>query len=234
MEGNSHFYVTLDEDEGIYDFALPGLIEIVGYKEGDTISFTYVEADPTNPVEEILGGDAQGASGAEGSPVLRMRMASRRQCRTAKGRRAQWLPKPRRLAMLKETRRKVLRGEGGLSPFLCANTANVRGSSRFSCFSKVNCLFKTRCLTSGEAGLKWRGCFSKRRYAGLFRCPRQQVPMRVNREGSRPAEVVAKFRALATLAVFADGEGRSFSQRRSHPRGGEPSLRRRRCTACPM
>ena len=68
VEGNSHFYVTLDEDEGIYDFALPGLIEIVGYKEGDTISFTYVEADPTNPVEEILGGDAQGASGAEGSP----------------------------------------------------------------------------------------------------------------------------------------------------------------------
>ena len=63
--------------------------------------------------------------------------------------------------MLKETRRKVLRGEGGLSPFLCANIANVRGSSRFSCFSKVKCLFKTGRLTSGEAGLKWRGCFSK-------------------------------------------------------------------------
>ena len=55
MEGNSHFYVTLDEGEGIYDFALPGLIEIVGYKEGDTISFTYVEAEPTSPVEEIIG-----------------------------------------------------------------------------------------------------------------------------------------------------------------------------------
>lgn len=55
VEGNSHFYVTLDEGEGIYDFALPGLIEIVGYKEGDTISFTYVEAEPTNPVEEIIG-----------------------------------------------------------------------------------------------------------------------------------------------------------------------------------
>ncbi|OUO86655.1 Tat pathway signal sequence [Gordonibacter sp. An230] len=67
VEGNSHFYVTLDGEEGIYDFALPGLIEIVGYKEGDTITFTYAEADPTNPVEEIVGGDAQGAPSGEGS-----------------------------------------------------------------------------------------------------------------------------------------------------------------------
>ena len=62
MEGNSHFYVTLDEGEGIYDFALPGLIEIVGYKEGDTISFTYLEAEPTNPVEEILDSSKAGTS----------------------------------------------------------------------------------------------------------------------------------------------------------------------------
>jgi hypothetical protein len=41
--------------EGIYDFALPGLIEIVGYKEGDAIAFKYVEAEPTSPVEEIIG-----------------------------------------------------------------------------------------------------------------------------------------------------------------------------------
>ena len=54
VEGNSHFYVTLAEGDGIYDFALPGLIEIVGYKEGDPIAFKYVEAEPTNPVEEIL------------------------------------------------------------------------------------------------------------------------------------------------------------------------------------
>ncbi len=54
IDGNSHFYVTLDGDSRIYDFALPGLIEVVGFKEGDTISFKYVEADPTSPVEEIL------------------------------------------------------------------------------------------------------------------------------------------------------------------------------------
>lgn len=58
VDGNSHFYVKLAEGRSIYDFALPGLIEIVGYKEGDAIAFTYVEAEPTNPVEEILSGDA--------------------------------------------------------------------------------------------------------------------------------------------------------------------------------
>ena len=62
VEGNSHFYVKLDDGSAIYDFALPGLIEIVGYKEGDPITFTFVEAVPTNPVEEIVGAD--GASNA--------------------------------------------------------------------------------------------------------------------------------------------------------------------------
>ena len=66
VEGNSHFYVKLDDGSAIYDFALPGLIEIVGYKEGDAITFTYVEAEPTNPVEEIVGADgAKAGSGVD-------------------------------------------------------------------------------------------------------------------------------------------------------------------------
>ncbi|MFR8008020.1 MAG: Tat pathway signal sequence, partial [Gordonibacter urolithinfaciens] len=66
VEGNSHFYVKLDDGSTIYDFALPGLIEIVGYKEGDAITFTYVEAEPTNPVEEIVGADgAKAGNGAD-------------------------------------------------------------------------------------------------------------------------------------------------------------------------
>ena len=66
VEGNSHFYVKLDDGSAIYDFALPGLIEIVGYKEGDAITFTYVEAEPTNPVEEIVGADgAKDGNGAD-------------------------------------------------------------------------------------------------------------------------------------------------------------------------
>lgn len=46
VEGNSHFYVKLEGDESIYDFARPGLIEIVGYQEGDVISFAYLEPSP--------------------------------------------------------------------------------------------------------------------------------------------------------------------------------------------
>lgn len=53
MEGNSHFYVTLEADEGIYDFALPAQIEIVGYGVGDTIKFTYVDSGTTYPVQSI-------------------------------------------------------------------------------------------------------------------------------------------------------------------------------------
>lgn len=45
VEGNSHFYVTLagDESGAIYDFALPGLLEIVTYQPGDAIAFRCAE-----------------------------------------------------------------------------------------------------------------------------------------------------------------------------------------------
>ena len=75
IEGNTHFYVTLeDEDGNIFDFALPGLLDIVGYKVGDTINFTYVESAGSNvsPAYEILGGDGKApatedAAGSDGS-----------------------------------------------------------------------------------------------------------------------------------------------------------------------
>lgn len=65
VEGNSHFYVKLEGDERIYDFALPGLMEIVGYQEGDTITFAYLESEVTNPVESITAdnGKVEEASG---------------------------------------------------------------------------------------------------------------------------------------------------------------------------
>ncbi|MBQ9042289.1 MAG: Tat pathway signal sequence [Eggerthellaceae bacterium] len=53
IEGNSHFYVTLEGDDAIYDFVLPGAIQIVGYTIGDEIAFTFVENEPTNTVSEI-------------------------------------------------------------------------------------------------------------------------------------------------------------------------------------
>ena len=46
IDGNSHFYITLEGDDHIYDFALPSMIEVVGYGVGDFISFKYVEGDP--------------------------------------------------------------------------------------------------------------------------------------------------------------------------------------------
>lgn len=63
IEGNSHFYVTLEGDSAIYDFALPSLIEIVGYREGDSVEFTYVESTVTNPANEII--DASGQTAAQ-------------------------------------------------------------------------------------------------------------------------------------------------------------------------
>ena len=56
IDGNSHFYVTLEGDATIYDFALPGLVEIVTYQAGDEISFRCVEKDddaPTVTVTEL-------------------------------------------------------------------------------------------------------------------------------------------------------------------------------------
>ncbi len=78
VEGNSHFYVKLADGSAIYDFALPGLIEIVGYKEGDSIAFSYLEAEPTNPVQEIIkegstasstAKDARSTGDAQGNTV---------------------------------------------------------------------------------------------------------------------------------------------------------------------
>ena len=45
VDGNSHFYVTLEGDEpgAIYDFALPGLLPIVTYQVGDEVEFSYSE-----------------------------------------------------------------------------------------------------------------------------------------------------------------------------------------------
>ncbi len=54
LDGNSHFYLTLEGDTKIYDFALPGQLEIVAYKEGDEISFKYIEGESTQSVQEIL------------------------------------------------------------------------------------------------------------------------------------------------------------------------------------
>ena len=71
IEGNSHFYVTLEGDDHIYDFPLPALVQVVGYGVGDHISFSYVEGSPTSPVSEIadakLAASASASGGSEGA-----------------------------------------------------------------------------------------------------------------------------------------------------------------------
>ena len=63
MERNARrFYVTLTRGERHLRFALPGLLRRSSEYEGDTISFTYLEAEPTNPVEEILDSSKAGTS----------------------------------------------------------------------------------------------------------------------------------------------------------------------------
>lgn len=54
IEGNSHFYMTLEGDEHIYDFALPAMVDVVSYGVGDAIAIRYTEGDPTSIVQEIV------------------------------------------------------------------------------------------------------------------------------------------------------------------------------------
>ena len=67
IDGNSHFYVTLEGDSHIYDFVLPGMVEVVSYAVGDTITFSYVEGDPTSSVQAIVDTSGQGGSQADRS-----------------------------------------------------------------------------------------------------------------------------------------------------------------------
>ena len=53
VDGNSHFYVTLAGDGAIYDFALPGMLEIVTYQPGDAISLTCTESDRVMTVTSL-------------------------------------------------------------------------------------------------------------------------------------------------------------------------------------
>jgi hypothetical protein len=65
VDGNSHFYVVLEGERTMYDFALPGLLDIVTYQVGDTISFTYLQGESA-PYSAYSITSAQTDEGAEG------------------------------------------------------------------------------------------------------------------------------------------------------------------------
>ena len=60
-DGNSHFYVTLEGDGAIYDFALPTMLPIVTYQAGDTVEFGYAEGEQANVVTNFEDIDAVGS-----------------------------------------------------------------------------------------------------------------------------------------------------------------------------
>lgn len=53
VNGNSHFYLMLEGKEELFDFELPGQLNIVKYKVGDTITFDYIKTDDGNKVYSI-------------------------------------------------------------------------------------------------------------------------------------------------------------------------------------
>ncbi len=46
VDGNTHFYIVLDNSEFIFDVPLVEYMEIIKYEEGDYVSFTYVPGEP--------------------------------------------------------------------------------------------------------------------------------------------------------------------------------------------
>lgn len=53
IESNSHVYFTIAGDSHIFDAALPGMLKIMKYKAGDTITISYGEAGETATVLSI-------------------------------------------------------------------------------------------------------------------------------------------------------------------------------------
>lgn len=73
VDGNSHFYVTIEGRDELFDFGLPGLLEIIKYDVGDSITFTFLSTEGQANVYSIVGPDgvvtATGENDAEGDEV---------------------------------------------------------------------------------------------------------------------------------------------------------------------
>lgn len=66
IDGNSHFYLTLEGDSAIYDVALPGLVDIVRYKVGDAITLGYAkDTDDEGDAGSVRRATALGGKRAE-------------------------------------------------------------------------------------------------------------------------------------------------------------------------
>ena len=61
VEGNTHYYLMLENEERIYDVPITDFLGIVKYDVGDTITLTYIEGEPACEVTSVTGasGDAR-------------------------------------------------------------------------------------------------------------------------------------------------------------------------------
>jgi len=53
LDGNTHYYILLDNSDDIFDVSVNDLIQIVKYDIGDTVTFSYIPASQVNTVIEI-------------------------------------------------------------------------------------------------------------------------------------------------------------------------------------
>ena len=53
LDGNTHFYMTIVDDTNLFDVPVAAMPQIVTYKEGDTISFTFIDGVSPYTVQSI-------------------------------------------------------------------------------------------------------------------------------------------------------------------------------------
>ena len=53
IDGNTHYYVTLDGSQAMYDFSVAALPEIILFEAGDSVTFTYAEGSSPFAVQTI-------------------------------------------------------------------------------------------------------------------------------------------------------------------------------------
>ncbi len=50
VDGNSHYYLMLEGNDGIFDVSVVDYIDIIRYTEGDKVTLEYQEGEPANVV----------------------------------------------------------------------------------------------------------------------------------------------------------------------------------------
>jgi hypothetical protein len=66
IDGNSHVYLSLEDSSLIFDCPLPTVMNAVIVRQGDTVTISYIEGDPTCTVESLEVTSAEATSAAAG------------------------------------------------------------------------------------------------------------------------------------------------------------------------